>query len=658
MNRFAYCAVFVLVALSSIKSFAEPSRTVNPRGLAVSTALKAEREFPARIEALAEYSKHEKSEEMMRLLQFLLDDPKVTLANAIEEKTRYVGHYHRVAEILQGLKKETREFYEFKYQKNSETAYKEATDASQWTKLVLQMPETNGASRALRSLGYWHLDRGRCAHALPILEESLKDKRLTEKERLHTLLTTSIAASCLGRKSTVDKYLTEFYEFQKRPGVRDTKTAALKPEQIKEEMEKWEKLGMSEKLPTIAKLPADESELAGESLVTHSHVAPGENSFSLNLLVPQVIDDILYYRTSDRIAAFDLKKKEKLWSRARRETLSDFATYGMAQAYEDFHVLTSFAVNRDLLVAVERESAPTQNAMPGQIFTRLSAYGAKSGLLRWEIDSFDVNEKHEIVGGDVRFTSTPIFVDKYIYVLAQASGKLFLLRINSTYEGKIEAFVELGEQFVQTTTNGGHQSPRVHTDHLTWRDGHLYVHTADGTFMDIDGKTLSLRWARTEKQWEAADPESAPRRSSAWNAAPVFVGDQVILQGRSTERNICLDLGNGKTKWQVPAESLYLLAGENLVYSVNAKSISALDVKSGKVVWRNAMGIPSGKATLIENRLFAPTGNEIAILDAKVGNSKLRVDVSQRPGTGNGSFVFTADGMLMQTGSGIYRYKF
>ena len=138
----------------------------------------------------------------------------------------------------------------------------------------------------------------------------------------------------------------------------------------------------------------------------------------------------------------------------------------------------------------------------------------------------------------------------------------------------------------------------------------------------------------------------------AINQTPLIVGD-VILLDPSSAPLLALDLETGSEQWAFsPPEGIweraYASDGEHVFVGVKDKSIAALDISDGKIIWQKDLGIDMQVPPLVSDGIvYAPTAFVGPELTPDVhGHAKLFALDAQ---TGKEIWVFESNNYILQT---------
>ena len=123
-------------------------------------------------------------------------------------------------------------------------------------------------------------------------------------------------------------------------------------------------------------------------------------------------------------------------------------------------------------------------------------------------------------------------------------------------------------------------------------DGALYVGTADGRLVAVDARSGRVKWTR--------------QLSSSVDAPLVLAGDKLLVRTLDSQL-YAVRLRDGETVWKVgheaPAlafqgESAPVVWQDKVIVGWENGQIEALDVRTGRSLWRQRLAVPQGRTDL------------------------------------------------------------
>ncbi len=275
----------------------------------------------------------------------------------------------------------------------------------------------------------------------------------------------------------------------------------------------------------------------------------------------------------------------------------------------------------------------------------LSAYSIATGKVRWRLPAAadDTNGEEEtwgrrwhlgppLVAGDELFLLVESQGEVQLEVRAAADASLIWSQPLATYDD--------GETIVSVEA----RPRRLAGLSPALDQGLLICPIGGGCVVAVDVVTRSLAWAHAYKRVETEGGRRGGRRPGPWGdeasrshagePTPVITAGCVILAPFDAEELLCLNLRDGELIWKQPRQEASRIAGavDGRVFMVGDADVSAIDIATGKQIWRRDLGDgvrPSGRGILTPQSLLlpsdAPAVIEMALADGRiVGRSLAR----------------------------------
>jgi outer membrane protein assembly factor BamB len=242
----------------------------------------------------------------------------------------------------------------------------------------------------------------------------------------------------------------------------------------------------------------------------------------------------------------------------------------------------------------------------------LQAFDLQSGKIAWRLgnswgkdDPFDGSH----------WAGPPLPLGGMVYALNETNAGSLRLVCLDPKGGKIlsvQPLATVQDRFSGTLVR------RVQPVHLAYQGGVLVCPTNAGAVLAVDPATQALLWGYTYREGRRvapAPPKPGPVVPSripppGWrNTAPVLVGDKVVFTAPDEDGVHCLNLRDGSLVWRKARheDDLYL-AGVfgKAVLVVGKTACRALDLASGKELWKLETGVPSGMGAASGDTYYLP----------------------------------------------------
>jgi outer membrane protein assembly factor BamB/predicted negative regulator of RcsB-dependent stress response len=492
-------------------------------------------------------------------------------------------------------------------------------------------------------LASWCLDEGRPSEALALLAdvrefavgcdvpEALLSLKLAAAQAMLGQLEEARAAASVALANGVDEQLDEVHAFSRMGGL--SKSVDGSNEFAWSGVSRYRVMPPIQ--PTFAR-PGHEYRLSGAAVDWWRWIHDDDPTAPLVLPVGRLASDgrALFVRQPGGCAALDPDDLTMLWESggprsamtARRTAVS--AAQGAAAArsapersVEDY-IGESLSSAHGLVLLVERGGLSPRrpaNRFGGQVgqvqqreqelATRLTAYDAQSGKIRWRVGTFDGPADWT---GAV-FRAPPIAVGEELWVPFFRQNDYFLGILNPS-DGLLVRTVLLGS-LRQLLTPLGPATPPAYVD------GMVFVPSGYGTLFAVDAQSRTVRWAR---QYDHAGRarSSGVFASTKWiPAEPLVTGGMVILPPVDHRELVALSTASGEIRWAVSVDGgAYLIAAESDRLWVGGRGIHCLSPATGELLWQtHLIAAPTGSAVLCGGVIFVPTAAGLLSLDAADG---------------------------------------
>ncbi len=256
----------------------------------------------------------------------------------------------------------------------------------------------------------------------------------------------------------------------------------------------------------------------------------------------------------------------------------------------------------------------------------LQAYSLPDlGKLVWDLGGLSKTDP------DLRatyFLGPPLAVLGNLYVVNEKDTELRLLCLEPA-QPRLRPVKILWTLKLGTARTGLLQDPgrRVRAALLAYADGILICPTNAGFIVGVDPRTGRQVWKHT---YQAQDKPKGPASlTGTWKVVPPVIHDgKVVFTDPGSESVYCLNLRDGKRRWQADRKGDLYLAGvhRDQVVLVGRSTCRALRLADGHPLWQIETGLPSGYGTIRGNILYLPLkaaaathGPEVCALDLDTG---------------------------------------
>ncbi len=256
---------------------------------------------------------------------------------------------------------------------------------------------------------------------------------------------------------------------------------------------------------------------------------------------------------------------------------------------------------------------PNPGAGVREVATRLVAYDARSGEVRWQRGASE-DPADELA--DVQFRAAPIGVGNRLWVPYFKQSDLFVAVLNSA-DGALIHSTLLGSAREPISAVGP-------TLLLASADGMVFVPSGYGALFALDAADATVRWAVQYERGNRPrrDPRIAP--VTGWFPSPPVVAGGLVLLAATDHRELsAFSAGSGEFRWSASVENgSYVIAADATHVWLGGRNISCLSVADGKPLWTtHLIAVPTGRGVVCGELLFAPTSEGLLSLDAATGAS-------------------------------------
>jgi outer membrane protein assembly factor BamB len=311
--------------------------------------------------------------------------------------------------------------------------------------------------------------------------------------------------------------------------------------------------------------------------------------------------------------------------------------------------------------------------------SRLVAYEISSGKLKWELG--DPAQHDEL--SDCYFLGPPLPLGGKLYALIERQQELRLVCLDPTSRNaRVVAMQTLA------TTRDKMQADvprRTEAANLAYSEGILVCPTNAGAVLGVDLLSNSLVWAYPYREkseteewrpgmgrggvppaWIAPDGRMVgPSPPQQWKVtAPIIVDGKVVFTAPDSRSLHCVNLRDGAPLWKVSRadEDQYLggvFAGRVII--VGKKSVHALSLDKGELLWKVDTGMPSGQGVASENIFYLPLreaiqGKEPEICAIDVEKGQIVAHTKSRKKEVPGNLLFYEGDVISQTATDVVAY--
>jgi outer membrane protein assembly factor BamB len=266
---------------------------------------------------------------------------------------------------------------------------------------------------------------------------------------------------------------------------------------------------------------------------------------------------------------------------------------------------------------------------------RLVALDADTGDLLWSAGG----RKHPVTRTDrLSFFTAPVVVDGDLYIAGRhVTGSVthYIAKLDArTGATRWLSHVCSGQQELNMF---GRIIRESFGSTVAYRDGALFYCSNLGVMVSVNADDGVRRWiaryTRVERTLQPHIPLTYKNRPQWYPNPVVATADRVIFTPLDSPFLYALDPGTGATVWVQHRKGsvggplsgqFYLLGVSQGKAVISGSHVEAVDIKTGKLVWRRPIGDPSsfagrGRGLLTDRYAYIPTYEYINILDINAG---------------------------------------
>jgi outer membrane protein assembly factor BamB len=261
---------------------------------------------------------------------------------------------------------------------------------------------------------------------------------------------------------------------------------------------------------------------------------------------------------------------------------------------------------------VKQPSHPKLDPLVSQ--NSLQAFELATGRTAWRLGNS--GQKGDLFDGS-HWLGPPLPLGGTVYALNEMNAGVLRLVCIDPKRGKVlsvQPLATVQDRFSGTLVR------RTQPVHLAYRDGVLVCPTNAGAVLAVDPATQALLWGYTYREGKQATPPPPrgkplpfpgplPPQPGWRNTAPVIADGKVIFTAPDEDSVHCLNLRDGALVWRKPRhEGDLYLAGVfgKAVLVVGKSACRALDLASGKELWKLDTGVPSGMGAASGDTYYLP----------------------------------------------------
>ena len=566
-----------------------------------------------------------------------------------------------------------------------------ANDPELWAAVARRFFLTNAGRSAMDRLASYNLDLGRASLALfyfdriltsPAHQESRLDSTRVKRTLAATILDRADEESKLpktmtikGRPESIAPWLKgfrkEWTEHDNTPKIAPTK------EDVSDSSKRanWPLLaadwqwGMTRD-PMITSMI---DEIASASLPRQAPLLFGQQ--------PVLVDGRIFFRDFDSTAALDPVTGERVAEYTNRTAItSEFKrpenrAYAMSPNPSGFEC--TFVANQvygqlttdgsrvyqidDLPLNPNPYLPPFANQPGGDAGTDRSrnsivALDAKTLEVRWRIGP--ANDK--TTDGPTYFFGPPTPAQGKLYVIGERRSEIGLYCIQpETGEILWRQLLAVASRGIDSDIFRRSQACRV-----VDANGILLCPTNLFLLVAIDPVTRGRLWeyslateGQIPVQYTLGTQTIPPPAMINGTDAPLVTSNAVIVSEPLGQRIHCIDLETGKPRWQVPRDSDWYLgsAGSSILISIGSHQARGIRIGNGKVAWKAAIPVPSGRGIAIDSDYLLPTTDgRLLVID--MGSGRIMRELSSRDRLPLGTVIAEGDKIFTISSSGLQSF--
>lgn len=371
---------------------------------------------------------------------------------------------------------------------------------------------------------------------------------------------------------------------------------------------------------------------------------------------PLVVGDVVVARFAHpaKVIAFDAKRGKLLWEQSLTGSLG--STASDLQRHPGIRTplieelqrrwfgdsvrgrLTSDG--RRLFLVRDLDDLDLKPGAGSRLRNHLEAWDLATGERRWRIGS-SVNEPPTGFEG-LYFLGPPLVSDGLLYVIAQRELQVSLWVLRAS-DGQLEWTLPLAETDRLQFKDPGWRHVACP---VTWASGRLICPTGAGCFVAIDPITRSLAWSvrferddiasatsflatdrerpfasRWWESWrEVESRELRAARRETRGERPDDANSRLLLASPESRSLRAVDVQTGEVLWRTKFdEPLFVTANDSTVLVFERTRVVGLDPADGRERWQSALSAPDGPGDWIGTNYVCPTRGGWSLIDSVTG---------------------------------------
>lgn len=263
----------------------------------------------------------------------------------------------------------------------------------------------------------------------------------------------------------------------------------------------------------------------------------------------------------------------------------------------------------------------------------LEAWDLATGERRWRIGS-SVNEPPTGFEG-LYFLGPPLASDGLLYVIAQRELQVALWVLRAT-DGQLEWTLPLAETDRMQFKDPGWRHVACP---VTWASGRLICPTGAGCFVAVDPITRSLAWS---VRFERDDISSAtgfiatdrdrPFASRWWESwreveSRATSAENLLIASPESRSLRAVNVQTGEVLWRAKFdEPLFMAANDSAVLVFERTRVIGIDPANGRKRWQSPLSVPDGPGDWIGASYVCPTLGGWSLIDSATGQVRRSED--------------------------------
>jgi outer membrane protein assembly factor BamB len=189
---------------------------------------------------------------------------------------------------------------------------------------------------------------------------------------------------------------------------------------------------------------------------------------------------------------------------------------------------------------------------------------------------------------------------------------------------------------------------------LTLAEERLYYVTNNGAIASLDARDGSVCWVATYPRLEVETIAAFNKRQQYGPNPCVFNGGQLFAAPTDCESILAFESETGILKWSrdLSGKTPQLLGASRSRLIAAGDFLWALDVETGRVVWRDGRADPeaatAGRGLLVGDCIYWPRREEIRIVKIATGKAVRQIDLAKQYGLyGGGNLTIAGEVLLL-----------